>query len=575
MTIRCGLCGKEIKVADNLGDGQHVRCPYCGEKSEFHRPVRMKIPSVAIQSPQEKKAPLAKSQDKKAVSPQIAPGRSKEAHKLSIIRPAAPRPQNTEVNNESNKSRPQNVEAKNESNRNPVRPRRSSIGSKEHPIYYSVAILVAGITTVAILMLNHHEKKEMLLQEQLARQSDFERKEIEEKRREEREQAARKRAEDTRREKEAKRLAEEEKRQEKERARQAAYAAKKAAEKESRRQLEELQANFSQVKGLKIDYWRNCPNGIRPQTVEQRKEYICFLPRDLNSTDCMKIVAMPGGEMSIQIYDKDGVLSPMSNDVFFAEIERSPYLICEGGNGWICGIEDDEAGVPIRGDSSAINPAKEELGLLYEFLRGKMVKADNIYYGVSFVDKNGHREFVRRVKFGDSVSASDVKPIVRGYLQYQSNAKRGGTKTSEKQFKRTVVFSNVAQITRRITGVIEIPYVCPAYKGYGVDCSYSWSESNGSPRRGGPMHRGRRGRGGRGRPVERTYFYSRSSTNASGAREREYMNLRAIAEKEDAEEAAWKCRQAGFRSAESHFEIDERDVEKVLFSGKFFFTSIR
>ena len=35
MNIKCELCDKEIAVADDLADGQHVRCPFCGGKFSY------------------------------------------------------------------------------------------------------------------------------------------------------------------------------------------------------------------------------------------------------------------------------------------------------------------------------------------------------------------------------------------------------------------------------------------------------------------------------------------------------------------------------------------------------------
>lgn len=48
MNIKCGLCGKDIVVADGLADGQHVQCPYCGGKSEYRKPTRIELPSGAV-----------------------------------------------------------------------------------------------------------------------------------------------------------------------------------------------------------------------------------------------------------------------------------------------------------------------------------------------------------------------------------------------------------------------------------------------------------------------------------------------------------------------------------------------
>ena len=47
MNIKCGLCGKDIVVADELTEGQHVLCPYCGGKSEYRKPTRIELPTGA------------------------------------------------------------------------------------------------------------------------------------------------------------------------------------------------------------------------------------------------------------------------------------------------------------------------------------------------------------------------------------------------------------------------------------------------------------------------------------------------------------------------------------------------
>ena len=45
LNIKCGLCGKDIVVADGLADGQHILCPYCGGKSEYRKPTRIELPT--------------------------------------------------------------------------------------------------------------------------------------------------------------------------------------------------------------------------------------------------------------------------------------------------------------------------------------------------------------------------------------------------------------------------------------------------------------------------------------------------------------------------------------------------
>ena len=48
MKIKCGLCGEEIVIADNLVEGQHILCPYCGGRSEYRKPTRIELPTGAV-----------------------------------------------------------------------------------------------------------------------------------------------------------------------------------------------------------------------------------------------------------------------------------------------------------------------------------------------------------------------------------------------------------------------------------------------------------------------------------------------------------------------------------------------
>lgn len=51
MKIKCGLCGEEIVVADELIDGQRILCPYCGGKSEYRKPTRIELPQDVVRQP--------------------------------------------------------------------------------------------------------------------------------------------------------------------------------------------------------------------------------------------------------------------------------------------------------------------------------------------------------------------------------------------------------------------------------------------------------------------------------------------------------------------------------------------
>lgn len=56
MNIKCGLCGKDIVVADEMADGQHILCPYCGGKSEYRKPTRIELPQDVVRQTQDQEA---------------------------------------------------------------------------------------------------------------------------------------------------------------------------------------------------------------------------------------------------------------------------------------------------------------------------------------------------------------------------------------------------------------------------------------------------------------------------------------------------------------------------------------
>lgn len=103
MNIICGLCGREIVIADGTAYGQHIRCPYCGRKFEYG----------------------------------INGGKRIGKHPLTVK------------------------------------------GIGVHPIYYTLAILVAGIMIIVIMMLYHSQKIASMQREEWMRQREFERREME------------------------------------------------------------------------------------------------------------------------------------------------------------------------------------------------------------------------------------------------------------------------------------------------------------------------------------------------------------------------------------------------------------
>ena len=47
MVIKCGVCGGMMEIPDDAADEQRFKCPFCGEKTAYRKPMRIDIPIAA------------------------------------------------------------------------------------------------------------------------------------------------------------------------------------------------------------------------------------------------------------------------------------------------------------------------------------------------------------------------------------------------------------------------------------------------------------------------------------------------------------------------------------------------
>ena len=511
MTIRCDLCGGEIVVGDDLADGQHVRCPYCNGKFPYRRPARIVVQTEAVEQGAEvPEMPAYRRNPNLYVRRTANAAESVDAGANALVDRVQAR-------------------AKAESRRNFLaKLKRTVINVAAIVVLLGVGFFACkvylgrsgnGVRLVADVRDDQASEKSPL---PVAPPQD---------------PVALPQSETNGLPGTSDRTAAN------------SHPVDKVAVKKTQQGMSK-ETVLALLGKASYDYWRNCPKELRPGSITRRREYACVIPDGVKDPMCLKIVAEPGTEMAISAFAADGGLRPLGRDVFNLLVKKTPYLIFADGKGWICGIQKDAKGVPVVDDKSAVNPAQDELDSLYDLLCRHSAKVD-LVYSVYFADKKGRRQFVKRVRFGESVSAGDAKPVVRETLQAAAESKRRRDKKPAKKFKRTVVFVD-GPGKRPVGGPIEIPYEMPAFKGYGVDYKYGrWSARNGF-----------------------NQTWSEKSTNSDGAREREYLRLRAIAEREDREEAEWKRQQAADQLRDAHFEVAEAEVEKTLFTGSFRYMSV-
>ena len=312
-----------------------------------------------------------------------------------------------------------------------------------HPIYYSVAILVAGLAVAGIFMLNHYQAAEERRQEEESRQREVERRVVEERlkqaRRDElrKTEEARKRQDELRKQELLKRQAEvqkveEERKRAKEEERLKRVEAEKAQLKMQRTKegaLRKYREILDRIRFLRVDFLRNCPEDIQPQSVKEEQTYGCVVLKGRGRAEVFCLVAAPEKEMVVERYAETGERSSISLEEFNAMTNTSACLIMLNDRGWICGGQRTSAGIPVVNESTSINPAREELGALYDFLLSHSAKMPDVGFSVYFEDRKGNRKLVRRVNFGGTVSANEAKRIIREDLQEKDNASRMGERS--------------------------------------------------------------------------------------------------------------------------------------------------
>lgn len=435
MTVKCVHCGNEISIEESIGDCRLVECPFCGGELELDKPTRIELPDCRLgrnNREQQQSMPTKR--------------------KLAVIRPIE---QPTQVHPVMPPLQPRIAQDSS------VKRQKSCNGGSI--IGYLAIIAVAAFAIVGIMLLRHYLSAEERRQAELVRVQELERRDEESRRRLAQEEETRNRREELRKAEEERNRAKEEAERTRREERQKAEAERKRILDEERRKQEDVRREkadisrqrremLGQVRTVRIDYLRNCPKDERPQSVKEQRTYACIVPKVDRRADVYHIVAVPGEELHIEQYDEESGRRTVLPDEFRNQIEYSPCLFMSNGKGWICGERKCTKGIPVVNLSSSINPAQEELGFLYEYLQSYSVRIPAIVYNVYFEDKQGKRELIRRIGFGETVSAYNAKPIVCKILQDRSRNRGHGFSQNRRNDETQTLVSDVEVVNHLTSG---------------------------------------------------------------------------------------------------------------------------
>ena len=435
MVIQCGACGKDIEVSGELMDGQHVLCPWCGEKTKYAKPSRIELPTGVRKRPilEAKPALRVIREPKPTAQPVVDPNAKKTIYMA-----------------EEHARFYEEMKVK-ESRRKALEKISGLLG---------LAIVIGGAWAGYELWTRHKERKEQVRLAQEAENLRLQKERNEELARQEAERRAQ---------------------EEKARARRAVEEAARAKREKERREQE-----AAQVRQVKELYWQAATTfadadlqfisalgtNALPGSVDGRFFYLIpsieedrerIVVCDSSARGVTNLYWLGKGAEKEQIGDITG---------FLARADKTDYLLAHEGKMY---LHSKRPKIHV-GEIDKENPSD----LVEAFLgavAGKAKQFDcecgNVSFEIVFVSEKPRKVIpVDVVEYGCQYSLEKVRDAVEDAFPFRSRGRKASA--SKGRFKRTVVFWDGALIKRGIDGVTYVPRTPPpaAYHDYN-DCSSS------------------------------------------------------------------------------------------------------
>ena len=463
MNIKCGLCGKDIVVADELADGQHIQCPYCGEKSEYRKPTRIELPTglsarrqdTGSQNPQKAVVPEIKIK-----RPEFAP-REEQKPQLRVIR------KETNPSVDQGRIEKQMVsrrlhmaeehvrfyeEMKDIEHRRKTREKINGI-----LLLLVVALCAAGIYWYVGYRKEQRQRTELALAEERNR-LDAERAENERKeraRREEEEKANR-----------AKRLAEEKRRMEETERIQAEKAKEANALQESKVLYRKVCALFADGE---FDFLKTLPSNSLPGKVAD--EFYFLLPF-LDNGEIVVCQSLTNGIESVCRLDESGKRTAFDPATFLASLQGKDYLMACGDRVYFQS-KRKKAHVSSISKKEVVDLGKEFFGDIAPEVKRLDLDPEGLRFEIVFIPGETKKVIIAdTIEYGAQYSLSKVREAIEDAFPMRRVSV--SSSKSRKRYKRTVVFWDGAHIKKGIDGVTYVPRIAPtrAYDRYGHTAVY-------------------------------------------------------------------------------------------------------
>ena len=442
MKIKCGLCGEEIVIAGDLMDGQHVRCPYCGGKSEYRKPSRVELPTDVgvgrrVDAPTAERKPLRV----------IRKDGNSSANLGATEREMASRRLHMAEDHVRFYEEMKDID------------RRRKMREKFQGL---LMLLVLGLCAAGAYWYVGY-RKEQRQRVEIALAEERNRLDAERAENVRKEQARREEEEKVRHEK---RLAEE-KRQKEEAARLQAERAKEAnALQESKILYRKACALFGDGA---FDFLKTLPTNSLPG--KAAGEFYYLLPF-LDNGEIVVCQSSTNGIESVCRLDGTGRRTAFEADTFLDSLQGKDYLMAYGDRVYFQSKRKKAHVSPIS-KKEVVDLVKEFFGDIAPEVRRLDIDPEGLRFEIVFVTGETKKVIIAdTIEYGAQYSLSKVREALEDAFPMRKTS--FSPSTGRKRYKRTVVFWDGAHIKKGVDGVTYVPRVAPAvtYDRYGHTAVY-------------------------------------------------------------------------------------------------------
>lgn len=461
MRIKCGLCGEEIIVADNLASGQHVRCPFCGGTSEYSKPSRIELPTGA-EVRRHKSAEPDRSQAEFAEIKIRPPERIpvEERKPLHVIRkeslPAA------EQNSTEKQMAARRLHMAEEHVRFYEEMKDAEQRRKSREKFSGILMLLAvALCAVSVYWYVGH-RKEQRRQAELAFAAERNRLEAERVEVERKERALREAEEKLNREK---RLAEEKRRKEEAERLQAEKAKESNA-------LQESKVLYRQVCALfrdgEFDFLKSLPTNSLPGQAEG--EFYYLLPF-LDNGEIVVCQSSTNGIISVCRLDGQGKKTAFETDSFLSSLQGKDYLVARGDKVYFQS-KRKKAHVAQISKTEVVDLSKAFFGDVTPEVKKLDLDPDELKFEIVFIPRESKKVIIAEtIEYGATYSLERVREAIQDAFPQRTPSMF--TSSKRKRFKRTVVLWDGAHVKKGVDGVTYVPRVAPPVT-YGRTTTYTY-----------------------------------------------------------------------------------------------------